>query len=125
MKEAPMKTVIVPAAAVLLVGLAWVVLAAPVPPPRVRGKELAALERKLLGAWKGQSGCAGDFLFRADGTYELKGRGPGGNDSSGTWKVRGGALPATLVLTCKTSDIRGEVGKTTEVKLIRLDGEAL
>jgi hypothetical protein len=115
--------VIVPAAAVLLVGLAQVVLAEP--PGKERGKELAALEQKMLGAWKGQTGCAGNFLFRADGTYELKEYGPAPYDSAGTWKVRWDALPPTLVLTCKTSEIPDEVGKTTEVKLIRLDDEGL
>ena len=118
-----MKMVIVPAAAVLLVGLAHVVLAEP--PGKERGKELAALEQKMLGAWKGQTGCAGNFLFRADGTYELTEYGPGPYDSAGTWKVRWDALPPTLVLTCKTSEIPDEVSKTTEVKLIRLDDESL
>ena len=57
MKEVPMKMVIVPAAAVLLVGLAQVVLAGP--PGKERGKELAALEQKMLGVWKGQTTCDG------------------------------------------------------------------
>jgi hypothetical protein len=34
-------------------------------------------------------------------------------------------VPATLVLTCKTSEIPGEVDKTTEVKLIKLDDKGL
>jgi hypothetical protein len=114
-----MKMVIVPAAAVLLVGLAQVVLAEP------PGKELAVLEKKMLGAWKGQTGCDGNFLFRADGTYELTEYGPAPYDSAGTWQVRWDALPPTLVLTCKTSEIPDEVGKTTEVKLIKLDDNSL
>jgi len=114
-----MKMVIVPAAAVLLVGLAHVVLAEP------PGKELAVLEKKVLGAWRGQTGCDGNFLFRADGTYELTEYGPAPHDSAGTWKVRWDALPPTLVLTCKTSDIPDQVGKTTEVKLIKLDDKSL
>ena len=83
-----MKIVIVPAAAVLLVGLAQMVLAEP------PGKERAALEQKMLGSWKGQTTCDGRLLFRADGTYQLTEYGPASNDSKGTWKVRWDALPA-------------------------------
>src|SRR5262249_56717368 len=88
-----MKMVIVPAAAVLLVGLAQVVLAEP------PGKELAVLEKKMLGAWEGQTGCDGHFLFRADGTYAVTGYGPAPYERAGTWKVRCDALPPPLVLT--------------------------
>ena len=42
-----MKTITVPTAAVLLVSLAQVVLGGP--PGKERGKELAALEQKLVG----------------------------------------------------------------------------
>jgi len=118
-----MKMVIVPAAILFLVGLASVVPAEPTGDER--GKQLAALEQKLLGAWKGQTGCAGNFLFRADGTYELTGYGPAPYDSAGAWKLRWDALPPTLVLTCKISEIPDEVGKTTEVKLIQLDDQGL
>ena len=119
MKEPRMKMVIVPAAAVLLVGLAHVVLAEP------PGKELAVLEKKMLGAWKGQTGCDGYFLFRADRTYELTEYGPASDNSMGTWKIRWDSLPATLVLTCKGSEIPDEIGKTMEVKLIKLDDTSL
>jgi hypothetical protein len=61
-------------------------------------------------------------LFRADGTYELKRYGPAGDDFAGTWKVRWDALPPTLVLTCKTSEIPEELGK---LRLIQLDDETL
>src|SRR5262249_56188474 len=71
LKEPRMKMVIVPAAAVLLVGLAQAVLA------ERPEKELAVLEKKMLGAWKGQTGGDGNFLFRVDGTYELTEYGPG------------------------------------------------
>ena len=111
-----MKRGTVAAASVLLVSLAQVVLAGP--PGKERGKELAALEQKLVGAWKGQGGCAGNFLFRADGTYELNQYGPGGDDFAGTWKVRWDALPPTLVLTCKTPGIPEELAK---LRLIQLD----
>src|SRR5260370_12493092 len=101
------------------IGLAQVVLAEP------SEKELAALEKKMLGVWKGRGGCDGRFVFRADGTYELTEYGPAPYDSGGTWKVRWDALPATLILTCKTSEISDEVGKITEVKLIELDDKSL
>jgi hypothetical protein len=109
-------------AAVLSVGMAPVPAQ---PPGNEWGKELAALEQKMLGDWKGQTGCAGNFLFRADGTYELTGYGPAPYDMAGTWKVRWDALPPTLVLTCKASEVLEEIGKITEVKLVRLDGESL
>jgi hypothetical protein len=118
-----MRLVIVAAAGVLVAGLAQVVLAGA--PGKERGTDLAALEKKLLGAWKGQTGCDGHFLFRADGTYALTGYGPAPYDSGGTWKVRWDALPPTLVLTCKTSEVPGEVGKATELKLIQLDDRSL
>jgi hypothetical protein len=88
-------------------------------------KELAALEQKMVGVWKGRIGCDGRLVFRADRTYELTGHGPAGDDSAGTWKVAWDALPATLVLTCKTSEIADEIGKATEVKLIKLDDKRL
>jgi hypothetical protein len=118
LKEPRMKMFIVLAAAVLLVGLAHGVLAEP------PGKELAVLEKKMVGAWKGR-GCDGNFLFRADGTYELTQYGPAPYDTAGTWKVRWDALPPTLVLTCKKSEDPDEVGKTLEVKLIKLDAKSL
>ena len=114
-----MKMVVVPAAAVLLVGLAQMVLAEP------PGKERAALEQKMLGSWKGQTTCDGRLLFRADGTYQLTEYGPAPYDTAGTWKVRWDALPPTLVLTCTSSEIPAEVAKTTEVKLVKLDEKSL
>jgi hypothetical protein len=120
--EIHMKIAVV-SAAVLLVGLAQVVVA--VPAGKERAKDLAALEEKMLGDWKGQTGCAGDFFFRADGTYELKRHGPAGHDLAGTWKIRWDALPPTLVLTCKSSDVDEEVGVTREVKLVQLDDKNL
>jgi hypothetical protein len=118
-----MKMMILPSAAVLLVGLAQMVLAEP--PGKVRRQELAALEQKMVGAWRGQGPCDGRFLFRADGTYALTEYGPGNDDTQGTWKIRWDALPATMVLICKTSEFQGDVGKTTEVKLIKLDDKSL
>lgn len=114
-----MKTILVSAVAVLLVGLAHPIGAEP------PGKDLAALEKKLLGTWKGQGGCDGRLVFRADGTYELTEYGPGADDSAGTWKVRWDALPPTLVLICRTSEVPENVCKITEVKLIKLDDKNL
>jgi hypothetical protein len=101
------------------IGLAQVVLVEP------SEKELAALEKKVHGVWKGRGGCDGRLVFRADGTYELKEYGPARYESAGTWKVRWDALPATLVLICKTSEIPELVGNTMEVKLIKLDDKNL
>jgi len=99
------------------------------------GKEgdLIALERKLIGLWKGPA-CGGDYTFRPDGTFELQHFTPGNNTLTGTWAVRWDALPPTLILTCKTSDIRkknperteyAHLGKPLETKLLELDGESL
>jgi hypothetical protein len=90
-----------------------------------QGMALTALEQKLVGAWAGQSGCAGAYLFRADGTYQLTGYGPAPYDSAGTWKVRCETRPATLVLTCRESDLADEVGKSLELRFIRLDAYRL
>jgi hypothetical protein len=117
-----MKTFLVPAAAALLVGLVQLALAEPTNEP---GKEVAALEKKLLGAWRGQEGCSGRYVFCADGTYELAGFGPAANETAGTWKVRWDALPPTLVLTCKTSESDDEIGKDTELKVQQLEDASL
>jgi hypothetical protein len=114
-----MRLVIVLTVAVLLAGSARTVVAETPP------NELGALERKLVGAWKGETSCDGSFLFRADGTYELTGYGPAPYDSAGTWKLRGDVLPALLILTRKTSDIPCEVGKALELRLNKLDDKNL
>ena len=48
-----------------------------------KGSELAALEKKLLGAWRGAA-CAGDYTFKADGTFECIHFTPGDNTLTGT-----------------------------------------
>jgi hypothetical protein len=106
----------------LLVGLVQAGLAPPA--PAKPGKPLTTLEKKLLGAWKG-AGCDGRLEFRRDGSYAWTGYGPAGSSMKGAWKVEGGALPATLSLTCKTAEIPELVGKTTEVKLTTLDARSL
>jgi hypothetical protein len=98
-----------------------------------RGDELAALERKLLGTWKGRA-CAGDYTFDRDGTFKLEHFTPGGNTLTGTWSLRWDALPPTLVLTCETSDFRKKdssreeyefLGKPVELKLVELSNDTL
>lgn len=61
---------------------------------------LNASEEKLLGAWIGDSGCAGDLVFQADRTYHHVDFGPGGGMFEvGSWRVEADELPPTLVLT--------------------------
>jgi hypothetical protein len=90
-----------------------------------RGEALTALEGKLHGVWKGQGPCDGQLALRSDGMYERRHHGPGGNNSTGAWKVRWDALPPTLVLTCKTSDDSAYTGKTLDVKILQLDNATL
>jgi hypothetical protein len=103
------------------------------PAGTAKGEQLAALERMLLGTWQGPA-CGGDYTFRADGTYDVRSFTPGQNHLTGTWSLRWDALPPTLVLTCKTSDIRKRdpgrpeyeyFGKPLEVKLLELSSERL
>ncbi|GEM_PF-6840404 len=98
-----------------------------------KGGEMAALERKILGTWRGPL-CKGDYTFNPDGTYTLVNFTPGGNTLTGTWSIRWDALPPTLLLTCKTSDFKKKypdrpeyefLNKTREVKLLELNGETL
>jgi hypothetical protein len=117
-----MKILIVPGAAVLLLYLSHMTLAGP--PGKQPRNELATLEQKMVGIWAG-GGCDGRLVLRADGVYELTDYGPAGQDFAGTWNVRWDALPPTLVLTCKSSQLQDEVGKTREVKLVKLDDQNL
>lgn len=94
-----------------------------------KATELVALEKKLLGHWKGPA-CAGDYTFNSDGTFELTHFTPGSNTLTGLWSIRWDALPPTLVLTCKTSDYMTKdptrpeyeyLGKARESKLVELN----
>ena len=58
--------------------------------------------------------------MQADGTYEWKGRGPGGDTDRGVWVVRGEPQSPTLSLKCKTSDDPEREGKTVDVKIVRV-----
>lgn len=98
-----------------------------------KGAELAALEQKLLGTWRGGD-CVGDYTFNADGTYELNHFTPGNNTLTGTWSLRWDALPPTLVVLCKTSDFKKTapnwpeyeyLGKPLESKVIELTKDTL
>jgi hypothetical protein len=101
-------------------------LSAPVPAEaRQAARDLAALERKLHGEWAGRGPCDGRLTIRADGTYAWTSRGPAGVTTTGTWAVKWDALPPTLVLAGQAPAGPGRVGKTTRVRLVRLDAEAL
>ena len=114
------------AAIVLAVVVAW---SGPGPAAPIRaGKPAdpaAELKRKLPGAWTGAGPCAGELTFRADGTYVRTGHGPAGLNSAGTWEVRPGTRPPTLVLTCRTSDDPDDVYKVTDLQIVRLDDTSL
>jgi hypothetical protein len=106
---------------------------APQPARPDRGAELAALEQKLFRSWKGPD-CGGDFTFNPDGTFEVRHYTPGNNTFTGAWALRWEALPPTLLLTFKTSDIKKRnpaapehpyVGKTLRAKLLELDNDTL
>jgi hypothetical protein len=83
----------------------------------------AALERKLHGKWQGPA-CGGNWIFAADGTFEVEHYTPAGHQLTGTWQIRWDALPPTLVRTSKTSDDPELVAKTWDVKLIHLEDDA-
>ena len=96
-------------------------IAAPVPAERVKAeKELAAFATKLHGTWEGNRGCQGRLILQADGTYEWKFRGPGGDTDTGVWEMRGDTQSPTLSLKCKTSDDPERKGKTVDVKVVRM-----
>lgn len=97
-----------------------------------RGAQLAAIEEKLLGSWRGAA-CAGDYTFNADGTFRCCNFTPGQNTITGTWSIRWDALPPTLVLTCLTSDFTQkdptrpeykQLGKALELKLVELNDQS-
>jgi len=82
------------------------------------------LERKLHGEWKGGA-CQGNWIFKADGSFELRNYSPGNYTLTGNWGARWNALPPTLGVTFSTSDNSDYVGAKWELKLIQLDDEAL
>jgi len=88
------------------------------------GTEKPPVEATLHGEWKGGA-CQGTFIFKADGTYQLKQWSPGNYSLSGTWAIRWDALPPTLVLKCKESSHKEYVGRAWEMKVPQLDGESL
>jgi len=101
--------------------VAATVSAAPVPAERAKAeKELAAVAAKLHGSWRGGP-CVGCLTFRANGTFEWTGIGPGGDSKTGNWFVRGEALAPILILKCVAADDEEEKGKATEYKLVQMD----
>ena len=98
-----------------------------------KGNDLAALEQMLFGTWYGPD-CGGDYTFHADGTFHVRRFSPGNNNLTGSWAIRWDALPPTLLLTYKTSDVKTRspdwpeyeyLGKTREPKILELNGEIL
>jgi hypothetical protein len=92
--------------------------------PAMALKDLEALELRLQGKWAGPD-CGGEFIFRADGSYERLHVGPGGVNSAGTWRLRWDALRPSLVLSCRTSDESRDVGQTLEVRIVQVGDAAL
>ena len=129
-----MRTTLPLCVALLLLGpSALLPSAEEVPAGPGRGAELVLLEKMLHGTWKGPA-CGGDYLFRPDGTYELKHFTPGNNTLTGTWSIRWNALPPTLVVTCKTSDFQTKdptraeyehLGQPQKAKLLELNWETI
>jgi hypothetical protein len=115
----------VKAPACLLAMTLGLLAAAPVRSDDKTGAALAALERKLQGAWVGSGPCDGQLTIRPDGTYARRLHGPGGNNSAGTWRLRWDTLPPTLALSCRTSDDPAYASRTLEVKVVRLDDARL
>jgi hypothetical protein len=108
-------------AGLLVTAIAMSGVAAPVPAERTKAeKELAVFATKLHGTWEGNRGCQGRLILQADGTYEWKFRGPGGETDTGVWEMRGDPESPTLSLKCKTSDDPEREGKTVDVKIVRV-----
>lgn len=94
---------------------------APVPAERVKTeRELAAFATKLHGSWSGDAGCQGTLALQANGTYEWKLRGPGGDTDAGVWEMRGDAQSPALWLKCKTSDDPERVGTGVQMKVTQV-----
>jgi len=109
--------------ATALLGASLLLLApadAAVPPKESAG----TLDRTLRGEWKGGA-CQGTWAFRADGTFELTHYSPGNDTLSATWGVRWSADPPTLRVTFSRSDRPELVGAKWELRIVRLDDEAV
>lgn len=106
------------AAGVLVAVLAPSGTAAPVPADRAKAeKELAALVKKLHGAWIGGP-CEGIITLREDGTYAWTGIGPGGDQHEGKWALRGDPAQPTVVMESRKSfdvTLKG----TVELRVVR------
>lgn len=100
--------------------------AAPARVPRDEDK-LNPLEKKLVGAWLGDSGCAGNLVFQADGTYHHVDFGPGGGMFEvGTWKLASAELPTTLALTpMPTEKTEGDAREETRYHVTKLNDKEL
>ena len=76
---------------------------------------------KGMVMYQGKPLKKGTVTFEPDGAYVWRNFGPAGMNSAGKWEVRWDALPATLILNCKTSDDDDDVGKALELKITQLD----
>jgi RNA polymerase sigma factor (sigma-70 family) len=100
---------------------------APAPPAAEKkpegAKELAAIEKKLVGRWVGTRGFVVPTLtISADGTFRetiLN------ETSEGTWALEWETLPPTLVRRYAKSDDKRLAGTTTKVKVVGLDESSL
>lgn len=109
----------------IVVALGFSMLLGELKRARESGETLSRLEDHVIGGWRGQNPCAGHYVFHRDGSYELSGFGPGGESSAGFWEFRWDGLPPTLALICTASDFGDDIGRTRELRIVRLDGERL
>jgi len=109
-------------AAVFFIAVSSTVLAADPP----KATELAALEKKLVGAWIGQGGCDGRMVFQADGTYHVTEWTVGLIWGTGTWKIDWSELPPTLILSPTEIELAiDDKAKPIKVFLRTLNDKAL
>src|SRR5262245_56047099 len=105
----------------------FIVVSSTVPaadPPKAT--ELAALEKKLVGAWIGKGACDGRMVFQADGTYHVTEWTVGLIWGTGTWKIEWSELPPTLVLSpTPIEEIILDKPKPTKVSLLKLNDKVL
>jgi hypothetical protein len=117
-----MKTKWAAFAAILFVGVSTTLTAG----DPAKSKDLAALEKKLVGVWIGQGGCDGKMVFQADGTYHVTEWTVGQVYGTGTWKIEWSELAPALVLSpTPIEEIIFDKPMPTKVSLLELDDEVL
>jgi hypothetical protein len=93
-------------------------------PAVVPHRDFEALELKLLGEWRGGA-CQGEWIFRGNGTFELRHYSPGGHKFTGAWKLRWDALRPLLIVTCKTASDPRDASRVWDMSILQLNDEAL